>query len=325
MNSKREKKKVAEFFAIVLAMISVVLFLGGIFDIYARTIQVHNSAEKNYEIELNVNSDDLKAVADKYAHVEKLTGVEKVALNKKISDIKNSNLDSITKAEALKSLGEITVYEDDINFASVSGSIDLNKPTITYNSKNGLYKIEAKGGLPASAIKDDIPLFVWSIPSAGDEKNIGGVDGVVLSITNLVQSKNNVPGSGLCVDSGYAVLNGYRDSGSNYSEISYVSVTNNDNYGSGYEVQDKVKFTSVKNYFLVAQYTWVYNASGIACVVYYDRQFADYECSVKLGYSHTWSSTHVNSIGVSNNGASFGWSSANNRWKAFSSATRFTN
>ena len=314
-----ERKRVAEFFSIAIMLVAVSVFGGEKIKSFSNSI---NTKGKNVNVEeqmtLQVDSETLKEVAEKYAYVEEVQGVEREALTKKISDIYDSDLDSITKEKALEALGEVNVYEDDLEYvASKKGDPKLNKPTITYNSSAKEYTINATGGLSATYIKDELPTM-WICPYNGKVESIGGADGVVLSINNLTKVDKKNTSTGIIIKKGF----GKFKNGS--SRTSRTMVTNNDDRGVGYEVQDNIKYSNVKNYVFYCTYSYTFNASSIQCQAVYDKNFAAYSGSVKLGYSHTWDDTSVNSISLGVDSVSFGWDKSSDKWDAYSYSRAFT-
>lgn len=176
--------------------------------------------------------------------------------------------------------------------SSSSSDVILNKPTITYNSTTKNYTINATGGLGATYIEDELPTFLVG-PTNGVIKSIGGVDGVAISIRNLkkVDKKNT--------STGITIKNGLGQFRNGSSRTSTTMVTNNDDRGVGFEVQDTIKISNVKN-------------------------FAAYSGSVKLGYSHTWDKTSVSSISLGVDSVSFGWDKSSDKWEAYSYSRTFT-
>lgn len=319
MNKKSEKRKVAEFFSVLMAFFVVSVFGMQMLNAYSNNQKMNTDSEKEGdEVVLNIDSTVLQMVANKYENVDKLSGVELEALELKLNDIYTSNLDDITKKEALRTLGEVEVYSDDLEFAaSLAADVLLNRPTIKYNPLNDTWTINATGGLGADKIQDELPIFGLFVPKKGDTRNIGGVDGVLLSITGLTNT--GTTSNGLTIVSGY----GYLSAGT--PSKSEVMVTKNDDYGVAYEIQDKITYTNVNNYLVFGTYSYNYNAASINCRAIYDKKFANFSGQVKLGYSHTWSSTSVNSISLSVDGAGFGWDKKTGRWQAYSYGRNFEN
>lgn len=315
MKNKNSRKKVKEFL--------MVSFLAGVlFYTYGDVILSNtNTDTSSYlytggtEAVLHVDSETLQEVMEKYSDVEQLKGVEKEALLKKLDDIHNSDINEVSKKEALEALGEICIYDDDVQFAASSNSdITLYKPTLSYLTSTSSYSIYATGKLPSSAIKDELSSFSLWYPSVGDTKNVGGVDAMAFLISNTSGST-----SGLAVKSGYGKLAGKG------SKISTTLATADDRYGAGYTVQDIITVTSVSNYVIASSYKYEYNASSISSQVLYNSNFSKYSGNVKFYYNHTWDNTRVNSIGLSASGISFGWNDKSDQWTGYSYARTFKN
>ena len=266
--------------------------------------------EDSIETTLSVDTEKMLKVQEEYAYIPEVTGVEKEALFKKLDDVYQSDLPELEMKEAL---GEVYVY-DSVKFAaSSSGDIVLNKPTISYNTSTKTYTILGIGSLSSGDIKDEVsfnlPFFVFE----GKTKKVGGVDGVAISITNTSGYRN-----GLAVVNGYGLLNGNPPGG---NSTSTTMVTENDRYGVGYEVVDKIYVCDTN----LRGYTYQYNASSIKCKVTYNDKFAYYSGDIKLCYSHTWKNTDVNSISVGKDSVSFGWDTSSNKWTARSNTRTFSN
>lgn len=309
------KIKVAEF-AFGISICLILLFQLGTMMPSKVWENPSTSEENGVYTEVDVDSTILSAVAEQYSHVAEVEGVEKVALEKKISDVYNSDMTYEQKKVALEKLGEVFIYEDDAELvASKSSDCVLNKPTISYNSRTKRYTVYGTGGLPAKALKKD-----WSIPIVGlfvgQTIKMGGDDGVALSITNLSGSTN-----GVAIVSGYGGLKGAL--GANSTSTS--PVTENDLYGIGYEVQDKILIKECKCYVFVWSSVFATNTCNIQCQAVYNSQFANLSGSVKLFYTHTYKSTSVTGIGVNKTGINASWSSNNNKWSAYSYARTFSN
>ncbi len=264
--------------------------------------------------ELKFNSEKLMAVAAKYDNVRALTGAELTSHNIKIDDIlMNEKLSNNEKLIGLKQLGVYNV-EDGVlaeSASSSSGDYSASKPTISYDSKTKQYIITGKGRWKRHTY--EVPTFSWWYPSVGDTKNIGGNEGIGISITNTSGSTK-----GLAINSGY----GYFYNG-NAKKKSTTLVTNNDNYGGGYKVQDFIKFTKVDNYVFWVNTEYYYNAYNAKCVLKYNSKFAKYNGNAKLFYSHTWDKTKVTGIGLSKSGVNISWSDNSDKWNAYSYARTF--
>ncbi len=265
---------------------------------------------------LLVNSERLTEVYEQYKDVPQVYGAEKEALDKKVDDVLYSDMSYEDMKEALEKLGVYYVYGEDVEYSgSSSGDIKFDgTPQIAYNSKSKEYLVSAKASLPSDAIDDEKPFWKLFCPCDGDVANIGGVDAIFLSITNTSGAS-----AGLQVNSGSASL-----SYGSAIKSSTNLITDNDNYGAGYEVQDCIAYYNVKNRIIYFTYDYKYNAEKITCVARYNSMFRNYNGEIKLGYSHTWNNTEVSSVGLSRSGPSVNFSKASNKWTAYSYSTYFT-
>lgn len=274
--------------------------------------------ENAYEMavsEIEINSEELLAIADQYKDVETLVGEEADAHNVKIDDILlNEEMSEEIKREYLSELGVYCCYnyEETQLASSSSGDVTLNRPTIYYDSFTKEYVITGTGKWNAHTY--ETPSWSWWYPSVGDTSNIGGTDAIGISLSNTSGST-----SGLALNSGY----GYFYNGT-ATKMSTTLTSENDIYGGGYSVQDFIKYTKVVNYILYCDVTYYYNAYNMKCVLRYDADFAKYSGSAKLFYSHTWSNTSITGISLNKTGASLSWSNSSNRWAAYSYPRTFS-
>jgi hypothetical protein len=299
----------------------VILTIATVFVCQSSVFAATNNTEFNSVsipegISIDIDSEELKAIAAKYADIEQLTGDELIAHDLKVNAILNNReLSPAQKEDALSLLGvyPVSSSENTVQFAaSAPGNVSLGKPSISYDSSSKQYIITAYGNWTSH--KYEVPTWTWWYPSVGSTKNIGGLDGIGISLSNTSGTT-----SGLAINSGY----GYFHNGTATQKVTTMS-SNSDLYGAGYKVQDFIKFTKVDNYVFWVNTTYLYNAYNMDCVLKYNAKFEGYNGSAKLFYGHTWDSTNITSIGVNKTGASIGWSTTSNHWDSYSYARTFT-
>lgn len=315
--------------AIVVA-VTVLVVVAFQFPVLARISEQNTAMSRpndGYESDtLSFNSEELTAIAAQYDDVEELTGDALIAHTKRVDDIiNNTTLSEEEKTQILNDLGVYRVDEGlEVELASSSGNVTLNKPTLSYDSSTKQYIFSGTGYWNStSAWQNDVAnAMYWFMVqpwnwAVGKTCNIGGADVVGICISNPSGST-----SGLVANSGYGTLQ------SSGSTKSITLITNNDNYGVAFQPQDRCIITYYSETWVGAScfrdYTYNYNAIRFQTIVRYNSSLANYNGRAKTFYAHNWENTTISGVGFTDSNVSVYFSQDKYSWSgAFSAGLVF--
>lgn len=255
----------------------------------------------------------------KYRHKRKaLTDIENLEVDRQVDSILASNLSTSEKDELLLPFGVIRVdtgvqnqskiYKDtdisstDENLTRLGTSdVHFDSLLIYYNSGAGNWILNG-GGYISGQPSWKAPF--WSVPTTGDQFDVGGLDGFGISLHDTFGSFD-----GVSMVSGSAT---FSNPEFNYSQTTQNRVTGASSYGAGFLLQDKVIITK----WNIFQYWWTFLTRYFSVTLRYSSNFSNYRGNAVTFYAHSWQSTSITGIGLSIVGFDISWSGNDNeKWK----------
>ncbi len=156
-------------------------------------------------------------------------------------------------------------------------------------------------------IKPDLPAPI--LPVAGQKYNVGGLDAVGVALYNVSGTKPTLVKS-----------SGYIHDGHDRSQDLNNPCNLDSSRGVIFEFQDYEYIVSAT--MINFDYKYTYMGYGFSAQGIYNSKFAQYNGKAKSYYTHTWSNTSINSIGISTNGFNVSWTYNTNRWEVYSNSEK---
>ncbi len=177
---------------------------------------------------------------------------------------------------------------------SDGGDIKINDVIIMYDSYNDSWVVGGGGYWRNTSWQDDSFLSgFWGMPWAGATQNIGGHDGIGVALYNTSGQKPRLISS-------YA----YVHDGNGQEEYYYNPMNLDTSIGVFFDFQD---YLYLKDSYVV----WgniTYMGYGFSATAIYDSSFANYNGRARTYYAHTWDSTNITDVGITNSGFNIGFS-----------------
>lgn len=176
---------------------------------------------------------------------------------------------------------------------SAASNVKMNAPLITYNSSASEWVVSGGGSWSStSAYASDMPS---SNPGYGNKLNVGGYDAVGVTLYNTSGSVPTLKRS-----------LGYIHNGSG----------TNSNLSNPYPLNaSRAVVFEYQDYQIGTTYSYTYMGHGFSSTAVYNSTFSSYNGRAASYYTHTWGSTNINSLSVSNSGVTANWSRDDSRWQ----------
>ncbi len=290
------------FFAFGIVTVFVVSSVTSFCKFTTRSAKNKSTSDIGVDVKdasLEIHSEDLRAIAEKYADIRTLSEDEISLHDEEVNAVLcNTQLSSSEREERLNRLGVYSVYtQSPSELLYNETTFSVYKPTISYDSGKKEYIITGNGKWKANSNSayyqpwhDDFGGFYLN----GTTKD-GNRDAVAIS---LVQTGGSA--EGIELKSGYGY--GYSYSDSAFSVKNNYKYTGDDLHGAAYLLQDKIKVYDTSKLF-PGVYRSKFNMECFVCVLRYNEKFANYSGMATMSYIHTYSSTSINSISLGVNKA----------------------
>lgn len=207
--------------------------------------------------------------------------------------------------ERLNSLGfYVYSYEEPIvSPKSDGGDILINSATVMYDSYNRNWLVCGGGYWRNNNWQSDSFLSgFWGAPWAGATQNIGGHDGIGVALYNTSGPKPTLVRS-------YA----YVHDGNGQEKYHYNPMNLDTSRGVFFDFQD---YLYLKDSYVI----WgniTYMGYGFSAMAVYDSSFSNYSGRARTYYAHTWDSTNVTGVGISDTGFNIGFSHDTSRFSIY--------
>jgi hypothetical protein len=180
--------------------------------------------------------------------------------------------------------------------ATSASNITMYKPTFSYDTLLHKYVMAASWEWKICATYNRA---CWT--NDGGVGPMGGPDGMALKI-NRATTRSNV-GISTNDNCGTPVINNTQPDTAN-------------SYGVAFIEPDTVRYNSANGLCAGTPFRYDWHRGTISETFTFNGSCAGIQIVVDSRIGHTWSSTSVDSIGISTSGISFSWSSTNYRWNA---------
>lgn len=237
-------------------------------------------------------------LAAKYKDEKKNLSEDQISKrSKEMEDLLNHLYTSDTsKDEINKQLEEQGLVELEqppvIQPFSAGNDVSLNAPVIYFDKYTNNWYVTANGSWKNTNWFGDIT-NVWA-GYVGETKNVGPTDAIGVTFFNTSGSYTTkvTSSSALITDGGSWTAS--------YTNPKWGTGVN----GTAFEIQDKIKLNRVP--LLISASDCSFLGKNFSVTITYDSKFSNYHGYARTLYTHTWSSTYIDSIKFGVSGKTFG-------------------